>query len=545
MTPIMKIEGTLTGWLLAGLLLLLPGLVSCHKDYGEEDEYANEPEVTLEELNPKVVSEIDIPLYDLYRDMMQALTEGNDPTKDAQIEWLQGKMDALYKQAEEAAAAEGGNDLMPAILAILQKLLLKIRVMTYSTLGADGRMIESSMLVAWPYNFLKPNPHPDHLILGCHATIASNVQRPTNYENLSFSTDVRILVGEWASTTITLNAPMAVMQLFTDPAECLVVMPDYEGYGNTVSKPHPYLNRDLQGRQCVDAAVAAFQWYEANEKKMEDGWKTVSIGYSQGGAVAAASYRYWLEHKTRYRKLNFAGAVCGDGPYDPYATLKFYVSRNEMDMPCAPALVIKGMMDTDKEMIAAGARLEDYLTEDFIKTGIFDGISTKNKKTDDLDDMVEIYSRNHPGTLKYNKDNNILAESVLNPATFAFFKDGTLPADKAQADKLLLLKHCLRKNALNYKSDTKDWMPPAGSKFSFFHSPLDIVVPYDNLTSLKQSWGENNKCCRYIRYDAKISGHTDIGAQFMLEDMVGETYLLLKDKWTAKNFHMDDKQWLP
>ena len=42
-------------------------------------------------------------------------------------------------------------------------------------------------------------------------------------------------------------------------------------------------------------------------------------------------------------------------------------------MPCAPALVIKGMVDSDPEMIAAGAKLSDYLTPEFIETGIFEG----------------------------------------------------------------------------------------------------------------------------------------------------------------------------
>lgn len=538
-------------------LLLLPGLLSCQK--ATEDDYSNEPEITIEELNPKVVDSFSIPLYKVYQDLKEnngILSGGTGEQQDERVvHWAQSQMDALYEMAERKAKADAGIDpdapsgslqsLTPAILAILESILLKAKVMTYTTLGADGKMIESSMLVAWPWNPILPNPHPDHIVLGCHCTVTSDKERPSNYSNLPLQTDVRIIVGEWASTAIVAGLGSALISLITSPAQCLVVMPDYEGYGNTATRAHPYLNRELQGRQCIDAAQAALQWYEANEKNLDSGYKTVSVGYSQGGAVSAASYRYWLEHKTRYNKLNFAGAVCGDGPYDPYATLKLYVSRNEMEMPCAPALVLKGMVDSDKEMIAAGARLEDYLTQDFIATGIFDAIASKKYNTSELDRMVKTYANNNPGTLRYNRSGNLMAETVLTPAAFAYFKNGTLPADKAVADKLTLLKHCLRKNAINYKTDDKDWIPPTGAKFSFFHSPLDIVVPYDNLTSVQQSWGENSSRCRYIRYTANIPSHADVGTQFMLECMVGEVYLLFKERWSARSFSMSDTQWTP
>lgn len=409
--------------LIAGLVLMF-SLVSCQKDYPPERE------ITIEDLNPQVVSSAQIPLYDLYGAILKDITEGNDPDKEDLIKWVNARRDALYKQAEAAAIAEGANDdytnLTPAILAILHKMVLETRVISYSTLGAGGKMIESSMLVAWPWSPLV-NPYPDHLILGCHATIAADRQRPSNYDNLSFSTDVRILVGEWASTVIALDLSTVLLDLITSPAECLVVMPDYEGYGNTSQKPHPYLNREIQARQCIDAAQAAVKWYEANEKHMDSGWKTVSIGYSQGGAVAAASYRYWLDHKTRYKSLNFAGAVCGDGPYDPYATLKFYVDRNEMDLPCAPALVIKGMMDTDKEMIAAGAKLEDYLTEDFIKTGIFEGIASKKYTPTDWTIWSKPMQMHTPGPSSTTRTKTLCPSRCLNPPPSPFSRTELCP----------------------------------------------------------------------------------------------------------------------
>ena len=104
-----------------------------------------------------------------------------------------------------------------------------------------------------------------------------------------------------------------------------MVIPDYEGYGLTKDSPHPYCNRDVTARQVIDGAKFAIGWMERNRNtKMKKGWKSVAVGYSQGGAVAAGVARYYLENNMT--GLNLQGAVCGDGPYDPLATLKQYIN---------------------------------------------------------------------------------------------------------------------------------------------------------------------------------------------------------------------------
>ena len=84
-----------------------------------------------------------------------------------------------------------------------------------------------------------------------------------------------------------------------------------------------------------------------NVKSMEDDWSGVAIGYSQGGAVAAGVLRYCQEHNET--SLRLKGAVCGDGPYDPLATLKRYIEMDKLYMPVAPAMLLKGAIDTDPD----------------------------------------------------------------------------------------------------------------------------------------------------------------------------------------------------
>ena len=78
------------------------------------------------------------------------------------------------------------------------------------------------------------------------------------------------------------------------------------------------------------------------------------------------------------------GAVCGDGPYNPLATLKRYIEMNKLFMPVAPALLLKGMVDTDKDLRAMGCTYQDFVTEKFFNTGIFDMIQCKQMTTDDV-----------------------------------------------------------------------------------------------------------------------------------------------------------------
>jgi hypothetical protein len=44
---------------------------------------------------------------------------------------------------------------------------------------------------------------------------------------------------------------------------CLVILADYEGYGHTASRPHPYLYQELTARQVVDAVRYGIALYKA------------------------------------------------------------------------------------------------------------------------------------------------------------------------------------------------------------------------------------------------------------------------------------------
>ena len=253
--------------------------------------------------------------------------------------------------------------------------MYKWATLRYKSNTANGTIQDLSELIVWPY--CCGDKTPDQLIIGCHSTITSNAQRPTNFSEHSNASEMNMLAlfaHAWSQ-----NA--------------LVIVPDYEGYGSTVSSAHPYCNRELTAEQVVTGAKAGLNWFENKVKKMNNSWSSVAVGYSQGGAVAAGVLRYCQQHHENGLRLK--GAVCGDGPYDPLATLKNYIATDKLFMPVAPALLLKGMIDTDKEMKQQGCTYQDFVTEQFYQTGIFDMIQSKQKTTDDIQDALLKHSYQH------------------------------------------------------------------------------------------------------------------------------------------------------
>lgn len=151
--------------------------------------------------------------------------------------------------------------------------------LNYRCKTADGTQKDLSELVVFPYLNLvvyETNPTANQLVIGCHSTITSNAQCPSNFSNLPTLGEINMLA------------------LFANvlSQKALVVVPDYEGYGSTASIPHPYCNRELTAEQVVTGAKAALSYYENKVTKMDPNWSSVAIGYSQGGAVAAGVLRY-------------------------------------------------------------------------------------------------------------------------------------------------------------------------------------------------------------------------------------------------------------
>jgi hypothetical protein len=455
-----------------------------------------------------------------------AFTAGNGPTaNDVTITHLTEEEAKAYS---ESTTGDEGKTIF----------LYRWTTLNYRCNTADGTQKDLSELVVWP--FRTSDLSPSHLVVGCHSTITSNNQCPSNFKNLSSLGEINILALFAAGVS----------------QKALVVIPDYEGYGITADIPHPYCNRELTAEQVVTGVKAGLSYFEANVTKMDDNWTGVAIGYSQGGAVSAGVLRYCQEHNESALRLQ--GAVCGDGPYDPLATLKRYIDMDKLYMPVAPAMLLKGAIDTDPDMKAIGCNYQDFVTEAFYNTGIFEMIASKQNTTDDIQAALLDHSLQNgdnggftmkalcdDGYLPYTQSNLTdgngnkrsfelengkgynfcTVDQCLKPEVIQYFRDGTISGDVPEA-KLKALEKSLAKNALT----ADNYMP--GKGFTFFHSIGDEVVPYCNFESVRNTWGVESIVA--LSYQSNTTLHVATGTSFFLAycgDLVDE---ILKGKWAPR-----------
>lgn len=282
-----------------------------------------------------------------------------------------------------------------------------------------------------------------------------------------------------------------------DPCNDFVVMPDYEGYGETKTHAHPYLYQELTARQVLDGAWAAHYAYlhdpalQNYRLKFRSDWRTVVCGYSQGGAVAMATHRF-IEQNHLDNELRFTGSICGDGPYDPMATLMYYVKndleKKTMSMPVVLPLIVKGMIDSNPYMRTRKA--SDYFNPKFIETGILKWIEDKDKTTGDIENAFKnLYNNGKDGNKDYYHDVlesngsaklcNIMNAECLNYFTALYnqYKDKyktaegiPLPTERGVMEDLHL--------ALASNDVTQGWTPT--HHIMMYHSKADTTVPYDN-----------------------------------------------------------------
>lgn len=159
---------------------------------------------------------------------------------------------------------------------------------------------------------LPKNQRPNRIVLVSHYTIGANYESPS----MSFP-----LEGIMASRGLA------------------VFVPDYEGYGVTSSRVHPYLCSDITASQVIGMYFAGLQFLEhiKCEPVHDD---VILFGYSQGGATTMAVARK-LEYE--YPEVKIRLIMAGGGPYDICATYDKLIENNFTDYPCAIPMIIQGM----------------------------------------------------------------------------------------------------------------------------------------------------------------------------------------------------------
>lgn len=316
-------------------------------------------------------------------------------------------------------------------------LSYEITRLSYQSVNGSGEPVTLSMKLAYPEGILTKYHDPKFIVLDNHPTICSQAESPY------------------------VKNPIALAKALED---ALVVCPDYEGFGISVSNDHPYLCQDLNARQSVDAALAAIDYINAKKGiKMSKGYYLENYGYSQGGGVALAVHKY-IETglgAADQQKLSLSKSLCGGGTYDMPLMMQLYFEEDDVEYPAIVPMMLLGFK-TAYPQIMDGIELSDLLEEDFLATGIIDRIRSKQYTIDELNSFIE----QTYGTKRCTR--------MLKPEFF-----------DASSSIRQAVDQCLA-NA----DATKGWAPV--KNVSLFHSKKDQIVPMENAVSAYENLKSGN-----------------------------------------------------
>ena len=415
----------------------------------------------------------------------------------------------------------------------------------YPSVGANGKpTVLSSALFAWTPEDRQTTDSIESLHIFSHVTITADSERPSTVDGFSKEQSLLLfLPGRQYGVSLT-GKPADYV------SRCIIIAPDYEGYGATKDAPHPYLSERLTAQQILDGVKYGLELYQQVTKEsttllpMKHDWRSFCIGYSQGGAVSLATHRE-IEEQGLADELHFQGSFCGDGPYDLVETLRYYIEddgtsygaktqhrKGKVTMPVVVPLILKGMFETHPDMTSY--KIEDLLSQQLIDTGVLGWIDSKEFSTeeiaekwyDQLQKGVDAGDRHYtPAQMAelFESPNNGKVwgkiDKMFNPAVYAYLSDVSHfdAVPKVATNAAQALHRALTDNSL-----ITGWEPQ--HRIQFFHSKADVIVPYGNYLAFRDAHPQGENSLFRVNDTFSGSDHFDAGAIFLMMMLTMESY---------------------
>lgn len=425
----------------------------------------------------------------------------------------------------------------------------------YPTINSAGESIVlSSALVAWTPEDRQKTESIETIHIYSHATIGADEERPTS---TGFSKE-QIVLQTLPRRSYKSYDGIAANYM----GRCIIIAPDYEGFGLTKALPHPYLSQRLTAQQVLDAAYYGIKLYrkQSAEKTannpllpLKSDWRTFAIGYSQGGAVTLALQRL-IEEEGLSEQLHFYGSICGDGPYDLIETLRYYSEDNGISYgvktdhrkgmctyPVVVPLIIKGMCATHPAM--AKYHIEDFLSQQLLDTNVISWIDSKEYTTSEMSKMWydqlmsglttgdRYYSPEQMAELFSSPAEDKVAghlDKMFTPSTFAYLNNpdsmAVVPSKPTTAQQALHL-------ALAVNSVITGWEPQ--HRIQFYHSRNDMVVPFGNYLAFRNAHPAIENSIYRLNDTYSESDHMTAATIFFLE-LVGTNSFAPHYQWISE-----------
>jgi len=441
--------------------------------------------------------------------------------------------DGTMAQEQDQQPKVQVSDMLEEMFRSNEAVFYSFNYPSKNVAGED--IVLSSSLIAWaPYDS-EETDSIESLHIYSHYTITADRECPTSKKNIKDRLLFTSLVGSHYGIGQDSDCDFI--------SHCVVIAPDYEGYGVTSSLPHPYLAQELTAQQVMDGVTYGLQLYQklVNEQEalpFKSDWRTFAYGFSQGGAVTLAVQRL-IERQQMGNELHFRGSLCGDGPYDLLATMHYYIyddgsnygvttdhQKGFTSMPQVVPMIIKGMLDSHPDL--KHYTLEDYLSQQFLDTGIIDWIQSKTLTTNEIaknwyqqlqtgfDTLDRHYSKEQMAEMFYSPEKDKVwgrLEKMFTPAFYEYLLS-KYEAEGASYEAQGDARYEAMYRALTDNSVCTGWDPMY--RIQFLHSKKDMTVPYSNYLAFCEAHPDGEGTLYKMDNTYTSLDHVDAGTVFFL-----------------------------
>ncbi len=230
----------------------------------------------------------------------------------------------------------GLGSQVDAFLALLLQRDIKAYRIVYKTKNTDGSTINASGALIVP---VAVGTETFAMVSQQHGTITSDDMAPSNFGEASEAGSIGSL---FASTGYIISSP------------------DYIGFGESKSLPHPYLHRQTQASASLDMLRASKEFLAQNSVKWDN--RVFLTGYSQGGFATMSLLKMMEEEFPN--EFTITAATCGAGPYNVEGFMQDLVNKDTHGIAAYNNLYI-AVLQTYNRVYALNRAMSFYFKEPY------------------------------------------------------------------------------------------------------------------------------------------------------------------------------------
>lgn len=343
----------------------------------------------------------------------------------------------------EAAAPVAGDLVTWTIAGSIDTFSLNIAL---AELGITNATVTSGVSC---YHLTYRTPDPRDVLINASGLVCIPSQKSGSSPVISYQHATIFQKSEAPSNLFA--SPEGLVGALLAGLGYIVVMPDYLGYGDSASIPHPFLHASTLASASADMNRAARMFLALSSVHASMNGQLFLAGYSEGGYATMAAQR--LMEQSLPAEFPVTASEPGAGPYDLSGTTKTILGLPIQAQPAYSGFFFKAY----DSLYNAASQLDVYFPAPYA-----DVVRTHFDGTFSLSQISDALGGSGVGT-----------NTLFNPAFIADY----LGIGQVQ------LKAVITEN------DIYNWAPKVATRL--FQGVGDDIVPYANTTTAKAAMDKN------------------------------------------------------